>query len=94
MAKKNFANPNAPKSNIVIGEFRKVDKEMPKYTGKGAKYAFLEGMAIGECICFPLESFNVPEDVLKRALQGAARRIKMKIICSREPEGFCVWRKE
>ena len=91
---KKVGAPKKTKANIVIGNIEKVDKEMPKYTGKGAKYSFLEQMNIGDCMCFPDGSVNVSDEILKRAIQGAARRIERKVVCAREPEGFCVWRKE
>lgn len=92
--KKASGKPKSPKSNIQIGEMIKISKEMPTNIGKGAKYSFLGSMRVGECVCLPPGSFNVSPDILKRAIQGASRRFNVKVICSTEPEGFCIWRKE
>ena len=86
--------PVVVKSNVKIGELRKVVKEMPTNVGKGNKYNFLSTMAVGECICFPKGSVNVSDDVLMRALQGAARRYKVKIVTLVDADGVNVWRKE
>ena len=89
--RKPSGKPRVPKSNVIISGLQKLDVPMPENLGKGAKYAFLAGMEIGECACI---QSNVPDDILKRSLQGAARRFKVKIVCTTRPEGFCVWRKE
>lgn len=82
-----------PKSNVKIGTLTKVTKEMPTNIGKGAKYAFLQNMAIGECVCIPPGEVNVNHEILKRALQGAARRFNVSIVCAVDADGFNVWRK-
>jgi len=87
------AKARATKTNIVIGEFKMIDKEMPKHSGKGGKYNFLEMMNVGDCICLPTGSSNVPVHILKRAISGAAKRRGFKVICAVEAEGFLVWRK-
>ena len=91
--RKPSGKPKAPKSNVIITDMEKVEIPMPENLGKGAKYAFLSGMNVGDCICIPPGSVNVPHDILKRSLQGAARRFGIKIVCATRPEGFCIWRK-
>lgn len=86
--------PTGPKTNIKIGEMVKVSKEMPTNLGKGNKYNFLATMQVGECICLPVGSVNVSNDILARALQGAARRYKVKIVTAVDAEGMNIWRKE
>lgn len=92
-AKKNDT-PKVAKSNIKIGEMLKVNKEMPTNLGKGNKYNFLATMTVGECICLPKGTVNVADDILMRALQGAARRYKVKIVTAVDAEGMNIWRKE
>ena len=86
--------PKVKKSVITINEMQKVTKEMPTNIGKGNKYNFLSTMAVGECICLPVGSVNVSNDILMRALQGAARRYKVKIVTAVDSEGMNIWRKE
>jgi len=49
---------------------------------------------VGDCICLPTGSVNVSNDILSRALQGAARRYKVKIVTAVDSEGMNIWRKE
>ena len=88
------AKPKASRTHIEINTFDIIDKPMPLNLGKGTKYAFLTTMHVGDCVCLPTGSFTAPEDVLKRAIMGAAKRNKVKVVCAMQPEGFCIWRKE
>lgn len=81
----------APKTVITIQSFNKVTKPMPEHTGRGTKYGMILNMDVGECVCFPPGSISVDLNIFKRAVTGAAKRAGMMVVCSTEPEGFCVW---
>jgi len=92
--KKTAKKSTTPKSNVKIHTMNKMEKAMPENLGKGAKYAFLSSMAIGECVCIPPGEVNVDHEILKRAILGAARRFNVKVVTAVDADGFNVWRKE
>lgn len=90
--KAQVAKKALPKLNIHIKEMSKITKPIPVNVS-GSKYGWLADLRDGECMCIPMNATNATEAKLKTAITGAARRMKIKVVCSLEKEGFCVWRK-